>query len=423
MNDATHQEHLVRAEARAWLAAHWDPNLSLIEWRSRLADSGWGVAHWPKQWYGHGLPIALASAIDEEFEAVGAVGVARIRIRLLAAATLLEHGNEQQKTQFLKRILTGEDTWCQLFSEPGSGSDLAGATTRAELVDDTWIINGQKLWTSSAHHAEWGLLLARTDWDLPKHQGMSFFVIDMRQTAVDVQPLKQMNGYASFNQVFLTDARVAPEHLVGKVGDGWKTAMTTLAHERRGADALRRWGSASDREGRIYDEERAEITTVMEPYKWYPQRAGRVDLALPRAQETDRIDDPQVRQQLAKLLMLARSTEWMAHRARTAQEQGKPQGPEGSLGKLANSHIARAAAHVHTLISGADAMLAGQDGPVDGLIAEILLSVPATSIAGGTDEIQRNIIAERVLGLPKEPRMDGGPFRDVPRNPTRGGSD
>ena len=158
----------------------------------------------------------------------------------------------------------------------------------------------------------------------------------------------------------------------------------------------------------------------MEPYKWYAQRAGRVDLVLPRARATGRIAAPAVRQEISRLLMLSRSAEWLAHRARHAQQVGRPEGPEGSLGKLVSSHVARAAAHVHTLIGGADAMLAGSDGAENGLIAEILLSVPATSIAGGTDEIQRNIIGERVLDLPREPRMDAGAFRDVPRNPTRG---
>ena len=415
----SHDEREVRAEVRAWLQTHWNPAARLVDWRNRLADSGWGVPHWPESWHGRGLPVALLPAIEEEFDSIAALGVARVGIRLLAAATLLEHGSDEHKTRFLRRILTGEDTWCQLFSEPGSGSDLAGATTRADFDGEGWVVNGQKLWTTSAHHAQWGLLLARTDWDLPKHQGLSYFVIDMTQPAVEVQPLRQMNGYASFNQVFFTDARIAPENLIGKVGDGWKIAMTTLAHERRGADALRRWGRTSDRPGRIYDEERAEIATVMEPYKWYPQRAGRVDLALPRARETGRIADLTVRQALARLLMLSRSAEWMAHRARHATQLGGPEGSEGSLGKLAASEIARAAAHVHTLISGADAMLAGCDGPHDGLIAEILLSVPATSIAGGTDEIQRNIIAERVLDMPREPRLDTGRFRDVPRNPPR----
>jgi alkylation response protein AidB-like acyl-CoA dehydrogenase len=175
----------------------------------------------------------------------------------------------------------------------------------------------------------------------------------------------------------------------------------------------------TERVGRIYDEERAEAATVMEPYKWYPQRAGRVDLVIKRARETGRLADPVVRQEIAKLLILARSAEWTARRARAAQAQGRPQGPEGSLGKLAASNVARAAARVHTLISGADAMLAGADGPESGIIAEILISVPAVSIAGGTDEIQRNIIAERVLRMPKEPGSDADrPFREVPRNVT-----
>jgi len=392
-------EAAVRAEVKAWLSAHWDPAASLVAWRNLLADSGWGMPQWPRAWFGRDLPVALLPAIEAEFEALGAVGVARIGIRLLAAATLLEQGNDAQRDRFLRRILTGEDTWCQLFSEPGSGSDLAGATTRADFDGARWIVNGQKLWTTSAHHAQWGLLLARTDWDLPKHQGMSYFIIDMTQPGIEVQPLRQMNGHASFNQVFFSDAKVPPENLVRAIGDGWKVAMTTLAHERRGADALRRWGRASDRAGRIYDEERSEIATVMEPYRWYAQRTGRVDLALPRARETGRLAEPTVRQDLAKLLMLSRCAEWLAQRARYAKELGRPEGPEGSLGKLAGSHVARAAAHLHTRLSGADAMLAGADSPHDGVIAEILLSVPATSIAGGTDEIQRNIIAERVLGM------------------------
>ena len=406
----------VRAEVRQWLEAHWDPNRPLVEWRNMLADAGWGVPHWPKEWHGLGLPVPLSQAVDEEFARAGAVGVAKAGIRHLAAATLLEHGNDFHKERFLRRILTGEDTWCQLFSEPGSGSDLAGATTRADFDGQQWVVNGQKVWTTSAHHAQYGLLLARTDWDVPKHQGLTYFVLDMEQSGVEVRPLRQMNGHASFNQVFFTDARIPPEYQVSETGNGWRVAMTTLAHERRGADGLRSHAFASARHGRIYDEEAREIATIMEPYKWYPQRAGRVDLVLPRARETGRIDDPVVRQEVAKLLILSKSAEWTARRARAAQEQGRPQGPEGSLGKLAASHVARAAARVHTLISGADAMLSGDDGPLEGTIAEILVSVPATSIAGGTDEIQRNIIAERVLGMPKEPRMDTGPFRDVPRN-------
>ncbi len=410
-------EASVRAEVRAWLEANFDPNLGLVEWRNKLIDSGWGVPTWPKQWYGRELPARLESVVEEEMQRIGAPGVAKTGIRRLAAATLLEHGTDAQKEKYLRRSLTGEDTWCQLFSEPGSGSDLAGATTRAEFKGNRWVINGQKVWTTSAHHAEYGLLLARTDVNVPKHQGLTYFVLDLRQPGVQVHPLRQMNGHASFNQVFFTDAEVPPENLVSEIGRGWAVATTTLMHERRGADGISRWGQASDRKGRVYDEERAEIATVMEPYKWYPQRAGRVDLIVERAKATGRNTDPEVRQEIAKLLTLSKTAEWTARRARAAQMQGKPQGPEGSLGKLVGSHVARAAARVHTLISGADAMLSGEDGPMNGLIAEILVSVPAGSIAGGTDEIQRNIISERVLGMPKEPRTDNDrPFRDVPKN-------
>ena len=417
--EQTPKEVEIRRSVSTWLKSHWSTECGLIEWRNKLIDSGWGVPHWPVTWFGQNLSNNLIAVIDEEFDRIGAVGVARTGIRMLAAATLLEHGSDMQKSRFLRRILTGEDTWCQLFSEPGSGSDLAAATTRADFDGEKWIINGQKVWTTNAHHADWALLLARTDWDLPKHQGLSYFVVDMTQPGIDIQPLRQMNGHKSFNQVFFTDATVSADHLIGDVGDGWKIAMTTLAHERRGADALRRWEQVPKHSGHIYDEERAEISTAMEPYKWYPQRAGRVDLILPQARKTGRINDPVARQEIAKLLMLSQASQWTAERARAAQKLGNPQGPEGSLGKLAASHIARAASAVHTLIAGADSMLSGSDAPLEGVIAEILLSVPATSIAGGTDEIQRNIIAERVLGLPKEPRVDTGPFHNVAKNPIR----
>jgi alkylation response protein AidB-like acyl-CoA dehydrogenase len=410
-------EATVRAEVRSWLEANWDPNLGLIEWRNKLADAGWGNPHWPKAWYGRDLSAGLVPVVEEEFRRIGAVGVAKAGIRVLAAATILAHGSDLLKQKFLRRSLTGEDIWCQLFSEPGSGSDVAGATTRADFKGNHWVVNGQKVWTTSAHKADWGLLLARTDWDKPKHQGLSYFILDMKQPGVSVHPLRQMNGHASFNQVFMTDAIVPPEHLVDEVGRGWAVCTTTLMHERRGADSLRSWNQSSNRPERIYEEERAEIATTNEPYKWYPQRAGRVDLIMQRARETGRIDDPVVRQDIARLLIMSKAAEWTARRARTAQEQGKPQGPEGSLGKLVSSYIARAAARVHTELTGSDALLSGDDSPMGGVIAEILVSVPATSIAGGTDEIQHNIIAERVLGMPREHSVDTGkPFRDVPRN-------
>jgi len=410
----------VRAEARAWLEANWDPNLGLLEWRNKLIDSGWGAPHWPKEWHGRSLPVGMVPIVDEEMDRVGAVGVAKMGIRTLAAATILAHGTDLHKKKFLRRILTGEDTWCQLFSEPGSGSDLAGALTRAERRGNKWIVNGQKVWNTSAHKADWGLLLARTNLDLPKHKGLAYFILNMRQPGVEVHPLKQMNGHASFNQVFFTDAEVEPEMMLLEDGDGWKIATTTLMHERRGADGMRRNTEVPKRPERIYQEAAEEAAIALQPYTWYPQRTGRVDLLIERAKATGKNTDPVVRQEIAKVLVMAKSAEWTARRARVAQEQGRPQGPEGSLGKLAASYVARAAARTHTMISGADAMLTGKDSPLDGVIAEILVSTPAISIAGGTDEIQKNIISERVLNMPKEPRTDvDRPFRDVPKNAER----
>ena len=243
-------EASVRAEVRAWLEANWNPNLGLVEWRNKLIDSGWGVPTWPKALVrprpagGAGAGGRRGDAADrrgrrrqDRHPRPGGGDPAGARRRL------------RRRSKFLRRSLTGEDTWCQLFSEPGSGSDLAGAATRAEFKDGRWVINGQKVWTTSAHHADWGLLLARTDSDVPKHQGLSYFVLDIHQPGVEVRPLRQMNGHASFNQVFFTDAEVPAEHLVGEVGGGWAVATTTLMHERRGADGFAAWGRASDRQG------------------------------------------------------------------------------------------------------------------------------------------------------------------------------
>ncbi len=407
----------VRDALSEWLRANWDPYCSLLEWRNKLVESGWGVADWPAEWFGRDLPLALMPIVSKEFQLAKAIGVANKGAGRLAAVTLLEHGSHDQKTRFLRRILTGEDVWCQLFSEPGSGSDLAGANTRAVLRGDHWLVNGQKVWTTSAHHADYGFLLARTNMDLPKHQGLSFFLMDMRQPGVEVKPLRQMNGHASFNEVFLTDAIIPKENLVLNEGDGWKIATTTLMYERRNADSTLRGKKAHGGDERIYREEAEEVRIANEPYTWYPQRAGRVDLVVQRARETGLDKDPVVRQEIAKLLCLNRCVEWTARRARTAQEQGRPPGPEGSLGKLASSVVARSANRVHTLISTGDAMLTGPDSPLGGVIAEVLVSTPAISIAGGTDEIQKNIISERVLGMPKEPRTDVDiPFRDVKKN-------
>ena len=179
------------AEVRDWLQAHWDPDQSLAEWRDVLVDSGWACPSWPKEWYGRGLPDAAREVVDAEFRRVGAVGPATGSGMGLVAPTLLEHGSDDLKSRYLRPIVTGEHTWCQLFSEPGSGSDLAGLTTRADLDGDEWVVNGQKVWNTSAHHAKYGMLLARTDWSVPKHRGITYLVLRMDQPGVHVRPLRQ----------------------------------------------------------------------------------------------------------------------------------------------------------------------------------------------------------------------------------------
>ena len=390
----------VRAEAREWLEANWDPELSLREWRERLVDSGWAAPSYPTEFYGRGLDRSADLIVDEEMGRVGAVGVPTGVSTGLAAPTMLVHGSDDVKARFLRPILTGEHTWCQLFSEPGSGSDLAGLTTRADRDGDEFVISGQKVWNTSAHHADYGLLVARTDWDAPKHKGITYFAFPMRQDGVEVRPLKQMNGYQSFNEVFMSEARVPAAYVIGDVGEGWGVAVTPLGFERASFAAFARRRPITGT-GRAAKEAQAEADSYFQTYVWYPQRAGRPDLVVERAREMGRDRDPIVRQKIAALVSLQRTAQWTAMRPDA----------HGSLHKLLTTKIARQSAEVHALISGASGMLTGD------VIAEVLVSVPAISIAGGTDEVQRNIVGERVLGLPKEPQVDKDiAFRDVPRN-------
>ncbi|MEK9889883.1 MAG: acyl-CoA dehydrogenase family protein [Gammaproteobacteria bacterium] len=407
----------IRRAVSEFIDAEFDPALSLIEWRTRLLDGGWAAPLWPADWFGRGFNQEQASVVAEVFRERGVVPAASIGPRGLAAETILAHGSDDQKRRYLRPILTGEHAWCQLFSEPGSGSDLAGLSTKAERDGDGWRINGQKVWNTSAHHADFGILLARTNFDVPKHQGISYFLIDMRQPGVEVRPLKQMNGHASFNEVFMTDAHVPAHDLIGGEGNGWAVAATTLSYERQGFRRRHGQTGKAGGEGLVHKEYEQEILIANEPYTWYPQREGRPDLVLKRAKETGAINDPVIRQEIARLHSLVKANELSRVRAADEQRAGSQQViPAGSIGKLAASVIARQAAHVHTLISGADAMLAGPDSAESGMIAETLISVPAISIAGGTDEIQKNIISERVLGMPKDIRSDTGPFRDIKRN-------
>ena len=412
MSESRVTEQSLSAEARAWVAEHWDPAMSLRVWRELVVEAGWAVPSWPERWYGKGLPAWADDVVRREIRRGGAVSSIPSG---LAGPTILEQGPDHTRERFLRRLLTGEEVWCQLFSEPAAGSDLAGLITTAVLDGDEWVVNGQKVWNTSAHHADLGMLVARTDWDAPKHQGITYFVLPMHQPGVEVRPLRQMNYHSSFNEVFLTDARIPKDWVVGEVNHGWTSALATLAHERRwGALALTDVGEID--EGLARAEALAEARETAKVYSWYPQRAGRPDLVVDHARTAGVLADPMVRQEITRLLSLQRASQWTAQRAQTARKLGRPPGPEGSIGKLALSNVARQAARVHALIAGARGLLAGDDpyAPLDGIVAEILISVPAQSIAGGTDEIQHNILGERFLGLPREPDPAKTlPYREV----------
>jgi alkylation response protein AidB-like acyl-CoA dehydrogenase len=411
-NGDTSENGAVRAEVAAWLAEHWDPERPLVEWRALLADSGWGCPTWPTDRYGRGLEPGAAAVVAAEFARVGAVGPAAGSGMTLAAPTIVRHGSDELARRLLRGIVTGEEKWCQLFSEPGNGSDLAGLTTRAEQDGDEWIVSGQKVWTTGARDAVFGMLLARTSLDVPKHRGITYFALPMRQAGIEVRPLRQMNNYSSFNEVFLTEARVRAANVVGDVHAGWAAALTTLAHER----GLGRSALVNERaSGRTAREAAREAEEANAVYVWYPQRAGRADLVPTQATATGA--GPVQRQAVADVVARGRVARWNVERSRLAAVRGRAPGPEGSVAKLAGSDLARRCAAVHGALVGADAMLSGPDSPLDGIVEEILVSVPGGSIAGGTDEIQKNIVGERALGLPREPSVDADiPFRQVLTN-------
>jgi alkylation response protein AidB-like acyl-CoA dehydrogenase len=296
----------------------------------------------------------------------------------MVVPTLIAHGTEQQKKEHVDAILRGDELWCQLYSEPGAGSDLASLGTRAVLDGDEYVVNGQKVWNSFAQFADYGILLARTDPDAPKHRGITYFLVDMKTPGIDVRPLVQITGVAHFNEVFLTDVRIPAENVLGDVNNGWRVAQTTLGSERAmigGAQGGR------------------QIADI---------------IAL--AQRMGVSNDPVVRQQLAELVVRAGVIKYMGFKLRTAMSKGRMPGPEASVLKLAYSqHLAETGDLVMSLL-GPSATLWGDDAPDDARWQDQFLSQWASRIGGGTDEVQRNVIGERVLGLPRDPVSD----KDVP---------
>ena len=390
----------VRADVQAWLAEHWDESLDRATWLTKVAESGWAAPSWPVEWHGRGLDPELTNVVLAEFRAVGADGTAQDKNNLWAN-TVLGFGSDELKRQFLGPLLVGGVDMCLLYSEPGAGSDLAGIQTRAERDGDEWVVNGQKVWTSGGRQADYALLITRTDWDVPKHRGITFFWFPMRQPGVEVRPLRQATGDARFNEVFLTDARVPDANILGERNNGWMVLQSALAYERAvmGENQNRRRTQRADQAVRSADDEAP---------------APVPDLSLVSlAHDVGKAGDTVLRQRLAHLHTLVQVNEWNNRRAKAELAQGTTSSVV-SLGKLAMSRILHTAGSLQTELLGAEGMIGGTDAPRSADATYALLNAFFTSIGGGTDQIQRNIIGERILGLPKEPELDKHvPFREV----------
>jgi alkylation response protein AidB-like acyl-CoA dehydrogenase len=411
----------VRAEARAWYDANWDPELPLGEWWDRLAASGWGFPAWPGGWCGRSLPAAMARTAVAVRADVGAYGPPAGVATLLAAPTILAYGTDEQKRRYIPAIASGRDVWCQLFSEPGAGSDMAGLQTRAVRDGDEWVVSGQKVWNSGAQFAQRAILIARTDPDVPKHRGITYFLLDMDQPGVEVRPLREMTGEAAFNEVFLTEARVPDADRLGELNDGWRVAMTTLSFERDPGNAGMSQGGGSFLG-------RADLAASVAEHR-RRQEAAQDGFSLAVAGGISSVldslvtgfgasSDPVVRQQLMRIYSLRMIMRWSGQRAKAAARAGQQPGPEVSTLKLAGSQLGRMIRDLGLQVAGPHGTLSGVDAPTGGAFQTYSLFTPALSIAGGSDEVQRNIIGERVLGLPKDPDAS----RDVPYRQLRVGT-
>ncbi len=406
----------LRAELRAWLDQNWDAELTVGEWWERLGQSGWAAPTWPTEWFGRGLSRDEANVVGKELADYGAVaGPAGLGL-LLAGPTILTHGTDEQKQKFLPDIVMGRKMWCQLFSEPAAGSDLAGLQAKAIRDGDEWIVNGQKVWTSGAQWADLGMLLTRTDPDVPKHRGISYFCIEMDQPGMDIRPLREMTGRALFNEVFMTDVRVADADLLGGLNNGWAVANTTLANERAGLGA----GGGGAAGGAVPGTKAGDLEKRVGDFASAPRRGGGAisagsGLMVELAKGSGVIDDPSIRQDLMRLYTMNEIARYTNLRAKAAKAAGKAPGPAANTAKLSMSRITKLSRDLGLRIVGAGGMLSGSDAPLNGMMTEMALFAPAVSIYGGSDEIQKNIIGERVLGLPSEPRLDKDqPFKDLP---------
>jgi alkylation response protein AidB-like acyl-CoA dehydrogenase len=400
----------VRAEVKAWLAENWDPDLTVAEWWDRLARSGYAAPTFPEDAWGKGWPRALANAVNDAIREHGAIGPPAGLGYLLAAPTIAAHGNERQKQEDLFRILNGQDAWCQLFSEPGAGSDLASLQTKAVRDGDEWIVTGQKVWTSTAQLCNVGMLIARTDPDLPKHKGITYFRFDMQQDGVEIRPLREMTGRAMFNEVFIDNARTSDANIIGGLNNGWAVANTTLAAERAGLGSGGSGAVGNAFAGPIAGHLDKRAGDFVGQVRTGGTGGGGFNAAkrlISLAQEVGKAGEPSIRQGLAKLFTLTEIGRVSSLRARAGSGRT---GGEANIAKLMMSDILRLQRELGNEIIGADGMLMGEQTKGGGVVQEMTLFSPGPSIYGGTDQVQKNIIGERVLGLPKEP----GPAKDTP---------
>ena len=403
--DDTPDEADFRTAVRTWLAAnavpkghpddfsngHQDPNLSDADyaarcaaWQAKLWDGGWAGVAWPKAFGGRGGRPIEASIFSQEQGRFGvSTGIFAVAHGMVGP-TLMRHGTPEQQQRYLPAMLRGEEIWCQLFSEPSAGSDLASLRTRAtyDAATDEWVATGQKVWTSQATESAMGILLARTDPDVPKHEGITYFLLDMSSPGIDVRPLKQLTGQSHFSEVFLDEVRIPSSQVVNGVNGGWKAAVTTLSNERAAIS-----GS---------------------------ERGKELGLVVDLVRTFGLDEDPAVRQRVADCHTRHQIISYLSYRMQTALSQGTPLGAEASVLKLFYAEHLRRLADLAVAVEGPAGMLVDEDGPSNGLWQARMLSALAIKIAGGSNEIQHNVIGERVLGLPREGQGDRAiAFRDL----------
>jgi len=406
----TPEEAAFRTKAYAWLSANAklrDPNENVDmlgereddaaiqaakDWQSKKYDEGWAVLTWPKEFGGQGLG-RMENVIWNQEDAKFATPTNIYTIgHGMLGPTIMAHGTPEQQQRYIPNMARGQEVWCQLFSEPAAGSDLAGLRSTAVRDGDEWVLNGQKIWSTGAHYCDWGMIVVRTDPNVVKHAGLTYFIVDMRSPGVEIRPIKQINGGSAFNEVFFTDVRIPAENRLGAEGDGWSVSLTTLMNERVAIGA----GAGA---GRFKDLLRLARQS--------------------RMNGKPAIEDSAVRQKLASIYIRSKGLQYTGMRTLSALSQGATPGPEGSIGKAVGGPLAQEIASFAIEMQGAAGGLLDEDStPMEGMWQNAYLSSPGMRIAGGTDEILRNIIAERVLRMPPEMRVDKKiAFRDVPTGP------